>query len=216
MAFCVPHDATTLEGFRAWAMSDEFPDRGRISYIDGQIVIDMSPEHLESHNKIKSAISSVLFQLAQAMNLGTFYGDRSLLTNNGADLSTEPDAMFATWETIRTGRLRHVPSPSRPGDSMELAGSPDMVLEIVSHTTIKKDTRDLRKAYHRAGIPEYWLVNGLGQAIDFQILIRKESDYEPVAPQDGWLRSLVFGQSFRLERDRDPVGHWRYKLHARR
>jgi hypothetical protein len=36
----------SLAEFRAWALSDDFPERGRIDYIDGRIEVDMSPENL--------------------------------------------------------------------------------------------------------------------------------------------------------------------------
>ena len=38
----LPSSALTLEGFRAWALSDDCPERGRFSFLDGQVVIDMS------------------------------------------------------------------------------------------------------------------------------------------------------------------------------
>src|SRR5436309_2438449 len=38
-----------LAEFRRWALSDDFPHRGRIDYIDGRIEVDMSPEDLFTH-----------------------------------------------------------------------------------------------------------------------------------------------------------------------
>jgi len=35
-----------LQKFRAWAHSDEYPETGKIAYIDGEIEVDMSPEEL--------------------------------------------------------------------------------------------------------------------------------------------------------------------------
>ena len=42
----VPETAHTLAGFREWATSDEFPESGKISYLAGDLFIDMSPENL--------------------------------------------------------------------------------------------------------------------------------------------------------------------------
>ena len=50
-AIRIPARAATRAGFRAWALSDEFPERGRFSFINGELFIDMSPEELETHNK---------------------------------------------------------------------------------------------------------------------------------------------------------------------
>ena len=43
-AIRIPARAATLAGFRAWALSDEFPERGRFSFINGELFVDMSPE----------------------------------------------------------------------------------------------------------------------------------------------------------------------------
>jgi len=64
-AIRIPARAATLAGFRAWALSDEFPERGRFSFINGELFIDMSPEELETHNKVKT---EVVFAIA---NLNT-------------------------------------------------------------------------------------------------------------------------------------------------
>jgi Uma2 family endonuclease len=37
---------------------------------------------------------------------------------------------------------------------MELEGTPDWVLEVVSQSSVAKDTKWLRESYHKAGIPE--------------------------------------------------------------
>jgi hypothetical protein len=39
----VPTSAATLQGFRRWATSDEFPERGRIPFIDSEIVNRQEP-----------------------------------------------------------------------------------------------------------------------------------------------------------------------------
>src|SRR5262245_48425128 len=88
----VPPSAYTLEGFRAWATSDDFPTRGRLSFLDKEIYVDMSPEKIETHNKVKTEVSRGIANLAVKHHLGEFYSDRTLITNVDAGLSTEPDA----------------------------------------------------------------------------------------------------------------------------
>ena len=46
----------SLAEFRAWALSDGFPERGRIDYIGGRIEVDMSPENLFFHGSIKTEV----------------------------------------------------------------------------------------------------------------------------------------------------------------
>lgn len=204
--------ARSLEGFRDWAHSDDFPQRGKVSFIQGEILIDMSPEELETHNKVKTEFTSVLHRLCRELNLGTFYSDRTLLTNDKADLSTEPDGTFASWDAFRSGRLKRQPRKDHPDQFIELRGSPDWVLEIISRSSVGKDAKRLRQAYHRAGIAEYWLINALEKQIDFQILTHRASGYVAATSRQGWRRSAVFRHDFRLRRRRDELGDWQYVL----
>jgi Uma2 family endonuclease len=99
--------------------------------------------------------------------------------------------------------------------SVEIVGSPDWVMEIVSPRSIKKDKVLLREAYFKAGVGEYWLVDALGEEVDFQILVPGDKEYQAVDGQDGWLASPTFGKSFRLERSKDDDGLLQYTLHMK-
>jgi Uma2 family endonuclease len=212
----MPASATTLDGFRAWATSDEFPNRGRISFLGREILIDMSPEELETHNKVKTAVCGGLGLLSQELDLGEFYSDRTLVTYPAVGLSTEPDGVFVSYETSEAGRVQLVPRRDAEGEFMELRGSPDWVLEVVSRYSVRDDTVQLRELYHRARIPEYWLIDARGADILFQILTRRRADYAVVRPRGGWHKSRVFPANFRLERQRNRVGRWKYTLQVQR
>ena len=207
--------ARSLNGFRAWAHSDDFPRRGRVSFIQGEILIDMSPEDLSTHSQIKAEIGCRIHQLVEESDLGVFYPDRTLLTNAAAQLSTEPDGTFVSWEAFESNRARRVRAKSRKGQYVELEGTVDWVLEIVSPSSIDKDTRTLRETYYSAGIPEYWLVNALGAQVELQILQRRRTGYAAVASRSGWRRSNVFDRMFRLSRRESRLGFWRYSLESK-
>ena len=153
--------ATTLRhsGFREWIKSSEFPEGVRATYASGQVFVEMSPEATETHNKVKLAISTDLLQLVRSERLGEAYADGTLLTHVGAAISTEPDFLFATWEAFESGRLRLIEKANRHDDYIELEGTPDLVVEIVSDSSQTKDLVTLRAHYHAAGVPEYWLVD---------------------------------------------------------
>jgi Uma2 family endonuclease len=211
----IPAEAATLEGFRAWACSEGFPQRGHISFLDQEIWIDMSPEEYQTHGLVKTEVGRVLPALNRKRKLGTYFSDRTLLTNEEAGLSTEPDGAFAWWKTLRSGRAILVPREDQADRYMELKGTPDGVMEIVSNSSVAKDTVRLRRNYHRAGIPEYWLIDARGEEIDFQILVHRKTDYVAVTAQRGWLKSRVFGGEFRLLRRRGELGLWEYTLQTR-
>jgi Uma2 family endonuclease len=211
----VPPDVCTLEGFRAWASADDFPERVRVTYLDGEVYLDMSNEEINTHIALKTRLIGTLGSLVEALNLGHFYGDGVLLVNEEGRVSNNPDAVFLSRATLETRRVRLV--PRRGGEHLyrELEGTPDWVLEVVNDGSVHKDTVRLREGYHRAGIPEYWLVDARGETLSFQILLRRKTGYAASPGRDGWQRSRVFERSFRLERVLDEFGLWEYTLHVR-
>lgn len=212
----IPTSAFTLEGFRAWVKSPEFPEYGlRASFLGGEVFIDMAPELYDTHTAIKAELYRVLAELVRTLNLGKFIPDNMLFTNQPAAISTEPDAMFFTWEAWESGRVRMEPTPAgKP--NYEVVGQPDWVVEVVSDSSVKKDLRDLRAKYFLAGIPEYWVIDARGDDLVFEVLTPAAAEYQPREPaESGWLRSAVFGREFRLTRARDRIGLWEYTLHVR-
>jgi Uma2 family endonuclease len=95
-----------------------------------------------------------------------------------------------------------------------MEGTPDWVLEIVSTSSVRKDTQLLRQRYYQAGIAEYWLIDTRGAAINFQILRHEPAGYvEAPARRGGWRQSQVFARAFRLARRPGRMGLWQYTLH---
>lgn len=211
----LPASAFTLEGFREWAKSDEVPDHAKVTFVDQEIIIDMSGEELQAHAVVKSAVCYPLLRITDELDLGFFLLDGALVTNEAANVSNIPDATLATWDSLEADRVRLVPSTRRPGCYQELEGTPDWVLEIVSDSSVTKDTRRLRNAYHRAGIPEYWLIDARGEEVTFQILLHQPDGYGPAPGRGGWQTSRVFRHRFKLERFRGRLGYWRFQLHAK-
>jgi Uma2 family endonuclease len=114
---------------------------------------------------------------------------------------------------LRTGRVRLI--EGKEEGYLELEGTADMVLEIVSPSSVEKDTETLFDLYWRAGIPEYWLVDARGESLEFNIYQRGPRGYGPTRRQGGWLKSKVFGKSFRLIRQADVLGHPEYTLEVK-
>jgi Uma2 family endonuclease len=207
----------SLADFRAWALSDEFPQRGRIDYVDGRIEVDMSPEDLFTHNTLKMEIGRVLATIAKASGLGYVFGDRARVSSPEADLSVEPDVVFVSYESIQQQRVRWVPKASQEaGRYMEIEGPPDLVVEIVSDSSTTKDTRRLPPAYHQAGVRELWLIDARREQLLFQIHHHGPAGFDPApADAEGFQISLVFHTRFRLLRRRNHLGQWMYDLEGK-
>jgi Uma2 family endonuclease len=146
--------------------------------------------------------------------LGEVYIDRARISNPGADLSVEPDVVVVFWETLDSGRLRYIPAASgEPDRYIEMEGAPDLVVEIVSNSSERKDLVRLPPLYAAAGIPELWLVDVRKKAIRFEIRSLGPDGYETVDPGvEGWRSSPRLGRRFRLARQEMRPGRWIYRL----
>jgi Uma2 family endonuclease len=198
--------------FRRWAHSDGYPESGQYGWLNGKVWVDLSMER-HSHNQIKTRVGYTLTGLSDRKQLGTYWGDRMLLTHLAAGLSTEPDGTFATWDTLRANRLRLI--GGEPPDGIELMGTPDMVLEVVSRTSVHKDLNVLPDLYWAAGIPEFWLIDPRGPALRLDLFRHTAAGYRAVRARDGWRKSAVFGAAFRLVQSADPLGQPAYELEVR-
>jgi Uma2 family endonuclease len=206
----------SLTEFRTWALSDDFPERGRIDYIGGRIEVDMSPENLFFHGSIKTEVIGELRDVVRSIDGGYLFSDRTRVSSPEADLSAEPDVVYVTADTIDSGRVRLVPSAGGEPDSyVELEGAPELVVEIVSDSSVAKDTKRLPVSYYRAGIAEYWLIDVRRERLLFRIHTRGADAYE-AAPVDvdGFQYSAVFERRFRLQRRRDTRGRWVFELES--
>jgi Uma2 family endonuclease len=206
----IPSWVNDLESFRRWSRSSDYPERGSLSILDGEIWVDTSREQLFTHNQVKTEFAVVLGGIAEREERGYFFSDRALLSNENANLSTEPDGTFCSFRAIEEKRVSLVEGLEE--GHVEIEGAPDMVLEVVSRYSVHKDTKNLRKLYWRAGIPEYWLVDARKPLLQFDILSWTERGYSATRRRQGWLKSKVFGRSFLLEAKPDRLGHPQYFL----
>jgi Uma2 family endonuclease len=211
----IPLGISSLLDFQTWSRGGDFPQTGRIDYVDGRIEVDMSPEELYSHGTVKAKLCAVLQQLVDEEDLGELFVDRTRVSHAGANLSAEPDLVFVSWASLETGRVRPVPKIGSGEDRyIELEGAPDLVVEIASDSSLAKDTRRLPQRYFAAGVAEFWFIDARGKPLVFQIHCRGARRFEPVpADADGLQRSQLFARSFRLERRKNRMNHWRYQLH---
>jgi Uma2 family endonuclease len=209
----IPDGISDLEAFRRWAHSEDFPDAGRICFLHGELWVDMSREEVFTHNQLKQEFNLVLGGLVKVQRLGRFFPDGLPVTNDRAQLACQPDGTFVSRQTMKSRRVRLV--EGEKGGYLELAGIPDMVLEIVSSSSVEKDTATLPDLYWRAGIPEYWLVDARSSRIQFDIFEYQADGYAAVRKHGGWVESQVYGKSFRLSRRIDEEGNPDYSLSVR-
>ncbi len=210
----IPLGIASLADFRQWAISDSFPDHGRIDYVTGRIEVDMSPEDFFTHGTLKSQVSSRIEQRVNELDLGHTLIAETRVSSIVGDLSAEPDVVVISHTAIDAGRVRLVPKASGiDGRFVEVEGGPDLVVEIVSDSSVEKDSERLPVSYYKAGVLEYWLLDAREKELFFQIYRRGAASFEPTPPdQQGGQHSIVLHSSCILHRNRHARGHWIYRL----
>jgi Uma2 family endonuclease len=114
------------------------------------------------------------------------------MSNPAANLSTVPDGAYVSYVTFQSDRLRQVPGCR--GGVVELEGTPDMVLEVVSESSAEKDTITLPPLYQAAGIPEFRRIDARGE-LRFEILRLTSAGWTPTQLPGGWWHAVDRGRN---------------------
>ncbi|HKE19104.1 MAG TPA: Uma2 family endonuclease [Kofleriaceae bacterium] len=212
--FSVPTEIDRLDAFRAWVRElDE--DAPRVHFSRGRVWIQVSTQDYFSHLRLVADLSKRLGLLAEELDIGEYWPDGGWLTNEEVGLSTEPDGFLVLWRTTDSGASRFLERPRR--GPVELVGRADMVLEVVSDSSVNKDTVQLVADYASAGFAEYWLVDGRRAPLSFRLLVLQPGGLytDAQADEEGFVASPVWGRRFRIDAGVNRAGRPCYTLVVR-
>jgi Uma2 family endonuclease len=140
----------TQEEFWLWLEQRRESDVNRYELINGRIV--MSPPAKFRHGFVEGNLHRLIAPSVHAAGSGITLGSSA-----GFDLPTgdtlEPDFSFISRERWQAG-----PQPS-PGDKGFTRIVPDLAIEILSATSVRRDRIEKRLIYARCGVREYWLID---------------------------------------------------------
>jgi hypothetical protein len=88
----IPAGISDLASFRRWADSELYPTRGKYSFFQGQLWVDLAMEQVFTRNQVKFALNLDLGQYIRASGLGYLFVDGIRLSHPGADLSCPASA----------------------------------------------------------------------------------------------------------------------------
>lgn len=131
----------------------------RYELIDGDLYMVPAPK--VDHQTVSKNIALRLEQHVRASGCGRMlYAPLDVVLGEGDTRSVvQPDILFVSSE-----RLGIVTDD-------EIAGAPDLVVEILSQGTAKRDTGVKRALYARSGVREYWIVDPDACTIDLLALV---------------------------------------------
>ena len=160
------------EDFLTW-----LPEDVQAEWVDGEI-IEMSPAS-SAHQRLVRFLSALLQHFAEHYQLGEIFPSPFLMRLADRPSGREPDLLFVTTE--HAGRVREG----------YLDGPADLVVEIVSPESEKRDRHEKYLEYEAAKIPEFWLLDQPRHEAYFYVL-DAEGRYQMVAiGADGVYTSTV-------------------------
>lgn len=134
--------------FSEWLDRNEGFLTGACELLDGSIV--MAPPARYPHGDVVTALVVALGNHVASEGTGRVYA-----SSMGFELPTgdtvDPDVTFVSNERFAGG-----PSP-RAGEMLRIV--PDLVIEVLSPSTEKRDRTQKKSVYARSGVNEYWLVD---------------------------------------------------------
>ena len=123
-----------------------FPDDGkRHELIDGEHYVTPSPN--VRHQQLLGRLHLLIGGWLQANPVGEMFLSPLDVVFSDVDV-VEPDLLF-----ISSRRASDIITPKH------VRGAPDLVVEIGSPSTRKRDETIKRRLYERAGVTEYWVVD---------------------------------------------------------
>lgn len=135
-----PGKRYTYADYLTWRLKE------RIELIMGRI-FRMSPAPSTEHQQIVSALHGNFYQYLKGKACRVFPSpfDVVLPSTSGAlDTVVQPDVAVVCDLSKLTEKC--------------CRGAPDLIVEVVSKTSVKKDLHEKYALYERAGVKEYWLV----------------------------------------------------------
>ena len=109
-------------------------------------VLYMSPAPTPGHQSISVRLVAFLFQFVEAVGSGRVFHAPTDVELAPGDI-VQPDVFVLLNANVgQIGEKR-------------VFGGPDLVVEILSPSTMSDDLHGKRDAYERAQVPEYWIVN---------------------------------------------------------
>jgi hypothetical protein len=89
-------------------------------------------------------------------------------------------------------------------------------METMSTRIIKnRDERDNRAGHRPRRVAQYWLVDSTIENPELVIMRLVNGKYVAARKHDGWVKSKVFGRSFRLTCKKDAKGLTQFNLETK-
>lgn len=134
----------------------KWPEDERWELIDG-VPYNMTPSPSRIHQEILIALSTKFYTFLEDKECKVYYSPFDVRLPEGDEKQEE-------IKTVVQPDLVVVCDPSKLDDKGCL-GAPDLIIEITSPSTARKDLKEKFSLYERTGVKEYWIVNPIDETV---------------------------------------------------
>ncbi len=139
-----PDERYTYRHYRTW------PDSERWELIEGHAWA-MSPAPKTRHQEFIWVFSSLLFEFLKGKPCKAYPAPFDVLLPAGNEADDEVDTVVQPDISVFCDRSKITERGAR--------GAPDLVVEVLSPSTSKKDLNEKFNLYEKQGVREYWVVD---------------------------------------------------------
>ena len=130
----------SYEEFLTWSNEDTHAE-----WVNGEVIIHMPPKNI--HQATLGFLYELLSLFVHLFNLGKVRIAPFEVKLKSSGSSREPDIFFISKENL--DRLTED----------KLVGPADLIIEIISTDSVRRDRDDKFKEYQEAGVREYWIID---------------------------------------------------------
>ena len=161
---------------------EEFLDRAddiHAEWVNGEVIVFMPPKTI--HQQLTGFLSYLIVSYARTFGLGEVITTPFEMRVLPGRSSREPDLLFVAREHL--DRLT----------AERLEGPADLVIELVSDSSVTRDRDDKFYEYQEAGVREYWIVDPRpgNQRVDFYQLTAQGTYQAALPDADGRYHAAV-------------------------
>ncbi len=156
----------SYEDYLLWSTEDKHAE-----WVNGEVIIHMPPT--EMHQALLGFLFSFLRLFADMLGTGRLLVAPFEMKLGPRGSARQPDILFVSTEHL--DRLT----------SQRLNGPADLVIEIISNDSVRRDRFDKLREYGRAGVREYWVIDPRPgkQRADF-LQLDETGEYALIATED--------------------------------
>lgn len=148
----------------------ELPEGAPVELIRGELVVSPAP---------RSSHQTIVVLLAELFS--------AISRQSGGTTLIAPADVVLSDSTIVQPDLLYVAKERRSIVANRVNGPPDLVVEVISEGSERRDRIEKFATYARYEVPEYWIIDQSAQWIEFLIL--KDGEYVVTQPTEGRYQS---------------------------